>query len=145
MCASCVSILLLKNWVAPFLLGNISFRLVVVSLLMVPWVWPSTTTLDLWKLWYRRWMQKVLLYRAQDGWYESIFSITIMFQLMDISMRCFAMVHSPANFLFLELLNWFLQWLGLDKEFKRLVVETTGNQASVVVSVLEETMYSLLS
>lgn len=49
-----------------------------------------------------------------------------------------------ANFVFLELLNWYYKWLGLDKELKRLVIETTGNQVSVVASVLGETIYMVL-
>lgn len=49
-----------------------------------------------------------------------------------------------ANFVFLELLNWYYKWLGLDKELKRLVIETTGNQVSVVASVLGVTIYMVL-
>lgn len=52
---------------------------------------------------------------------------------MDIYRKCFSMEFSPANFVFFELLNWYFQWLGYDKEFKRLVVETTANQASDVL------------
>lgn len=61
-------------------------------------------------------MQRVLLYKDLDGWYVHY------------------LLFYPVDVCFVNNVNLFItQWLALDKEAKKLSVETTANQVNILI------------